>query len=204
MGIAEDDQARIFDDFVQLGNPERDRGKGLGLGLAIARRLAELQESRIRLDSKPGRGSRFSFDLAPAEPAEEPLRIGAAPDLVAGLRLLLIDDDPAVRDSTGLLLRQWGVSVALADDVAEAEGLMAGVDPFDICLSDYRLPGSLTGLDVIARLKAGAGAPRAFALLTGDMDPGLLEAADAAGIVIVHKPAQPARLRALLNHLAQA
>ncbi len=204
MGIAEDDQARIFDAFVQLGNPERDRGKGLGLGLAIARRLAALQESRIILETRPGRGSRFSFDLAPAKPAAEPVRVAAAPDLVAGLRLLVIDDDPAVRDSTGLLLRQWGVSVALAADVAEADRLIAGADPFDICLSDYRLPGILTGLDVIARLKGRRGAPRAFALLTGDMDSGLLEEADAAGIVIVHKPAQPARLRALLNHLAQA
>ena len=62
-GIAEADRNRIFDEFVQIGNQERDRRKGLGLGLAISARTAALLGTRIALDSIPGKGSRFAFEL---------------------------------------------------------------------------------------------------------------------------------------------
>jgi two-component system, sensor histidine kinase len=206
IGIAPADQARIFEEFVQIGNPERDRSKGLGLGLAIAQRLAAILDSRIEIASTEGRGSRFSFTLPGARPAATP-KAAAAPDLMQGLRLLLIDDDAMVREGAGLLLRQWGVEVALAPGLAAAEALIdarlaAGSAPFDICLADYRLPDDLHGLEVIARLSARPGAPGAFCLVTGDMGADVLAAADAAGVPIIHKPLHPARLRALLNHLA--
>ena len=201
IGIARADQDRIFDEFVQIGNPERDRGKGLGLGLAIAQRLAAILESRIEIASVEGRGSRFSFALPRAEPAE-PAKVLAAPDLMRGLRVLLVDDDAMVREGAGLLLRQWGVEVALAEDLAPAETLVRESPRFDICLADYRLPGEVNGLSVIAALAAQPNAPKAFCLVTGDMAAEVLAAADAAQVPIIHKPLHPARLRALLNHLA--
>jgi signal transduction histidine kinase len=201
IGIARVDQARIFDEFVQVGNPERDRSKGLGLGLAIAQRLAAILSSQIEIASVEGRGSRFSFALPRAEPAPA-AKVLAAPDLMQGLRVLLIDDDAMVREGAGLLLGQWGVEVALAADLTEAQRLLADGAPFDICLTDYRLPGELNGLTVIARLSALPGAPRAFCLVTGDMGADVLAAAAEAGVPIIHKPLHPARLRALLNHLA--
>jgi signal transduction histidine kinase/CheY-like chemotaxis protein len=201
IGIARSDQARIFDEFVQIGNPERDRGKGLGLGLAIAQRLAAILGSQIEIASVEGRGSRFSFALPRAEPTPA-AKVLAAPDLMRGLRVLLIDDDAMVREGAGLLLGQWGVEVALAADLAEAQAVLADAAQFDICLTDYRLPGELNGLTVIATLCALPGAPRAFCLVTGDMGADVLAAAAEAGVPIIHKPLHPARLRALLNHLA--
>ncbi len=206
IGIAPADQTRIFDEFVQIGNPERDRGKGLGLGLAIAQRLAEILGSRIEIVSTEGRGSRFAFALPRAEPAAAP-RAVAPPDLMRGLRLLLVDDDAMVREGASLLLRQWGVEVALAADLQAAQALVRSEGRFDICLADYRLPkdrygGEQNGLTVIAALAALRGAPSAFCLVTGDMGADVLAAADKAGVPIIHKPLQPARLRALLNHLA--
>ncbi|THD64733.1 ATP-binding protein [Phenylobacterium sp.] len=201
IGIARADQGRIFDEFVQLGNPERDRGKGLGLGLAIAQRLAAIMGSRIEISSQPGKGSRFAFALPRAQPAAL-ARAAPAPDLMLGMRLLLIDDDAMVREGAGLLLGQWGVKAALAADLAAAEALIAENPRFDICLADYRLPGDIDGLQVIARLQASPKAPGAFCLVTGDMGAEVLAAADAARTPIIHKPLHPARLRALLNHLA--
>lgn len=201
IGIAPADQVRIFDEFVQVGNPERDRGKGLGLGLAIAQRLAVILGSRIEISSAEGRGSRFSFSLPRGEPAEI-IKAPVARDLMQGLRLLLIDDDAMVREGASLLLGQWGVDIALASDLVAAEALVAGQRRFDICLADYRLPGDINGLDVIATLSARAKAPKAFCLVTGDMGADVLAAADAAQVPIIHKPLHPARLRALLNHLA--
>ena len=205
IGIAEADQGRIFEEFVQLGNPERDRGKGLGLGLAIAQRLAEIQGGRIGLSSVAGRGSRFGFALPATNAVAPAQRPAAAPDLMKGLRLLLIDDDVMVREGSGLLLGQWGVAVELAADLATAEAMIeAGVAEgwrFDVCLADYRLTGTADGLAVIALLASRADGPRAFCLVTGDMSPVLLATADAAGVAIIHKPLHPAKLRALLNHL---
>ncbi|HEY3949242.1 ATP-binding protein [Phenylobacterium sp.] len=206
IGIAPADQARIFEEFVQIGNPERDRGKGLGLGLSIAQRLAAILDSRIEIRSAEGKGSRFSFDLPRAAPAKV-AKAAVQPDLMAGLRLLLIDDDAMVREGAERLLRQWGVDVALAADLAEAEALIgqtveATGARFDVCIADFRLPGAVDGLGVIARLSARPDAPAAFCLVTGDMGAEVLAAADAAQVPIIHKPLHPARLRALLNHLA--
>jgi signal transduction histidine kinase len=185
IGIARDDQARVFDEFVQIGNPERDRSKGLGLGLAIAQRMAAILDSQIEIASTPGRGSRFSFALPAAAPAETSGPV-ASPDLMQGMRLLMVDDDAMVREGAGRLL----------------EAMIVGGADFEVCLTDYRLPGDKNGLDVIAALSALPGAPRTFCLVTGDMGAEVLAAADAAGVPIIHKPLHPARLRALLNHLA--
>jgi len=205
LGIAPQDQARIFDEFVQIGNPERDRSKGLGLGLAIAQRLAHILGSRIELRSVLGRGSHFRLALPAAAPAAR-VETAATPDLMQGLKLLLIDDDAMVREGAGRLLGQWGVQAALAADLAEAEALIAqrlagGGGRFDICLTDYRMPGPVNGLQAIARLRTLAGGPRTCCLVTGDMSAEVLAEADAADAPIIHKPLHPARLRALLNHL---
>ena len=201
IGIAHADQARIFDEFVQIGNPERDRSKGLGLGLAIAQRMAAILGGAIEIASVEGRGSRFSFSLPSAAPAETP-KAAVAPDLMQGLRLLLVDDDAMVREGACLLLRQWGVEAAAAADLVTAERLISEGARYDICLADYRLPGEANGLEVIVRLSARRDSPLAFCLVTGDMGAEVLAAADAAGVPIIHKPLHPARLRALLNHLA--
>jgi CheY-like chemotaxis protein len=201
IGIATADQTRIFEEFVQIGNPERDRGKGLGLGLAIAERMAAILGSRIEIASVEGRGSRFSFALPRAEAATL-YKAVASPDLMQGMRLLLVDDDAMVREGASLLLRQWGVEVSLAADLQAAEAVVASAPRFDVCLTDYRLPDGQDGLGVIAALSALPRPPKAFCLVTGDMGADVLAAADAARVPIIHKPLHPARLRALLNHLA--
>lgn len=203
-GIAEADRDRIFREFVQVGNAERDRRKGLGLGLAIAARTAALLDSRIDLASTFGRGSRFGFTLAAAEaetrPAPEPVTAGGDP--IGRLRVLLVDDDPAVREALGLLLKGWGVDHVLAEDIAVARQALAQGLPFQAVLSDHRLREGPVGLDFLNELKRMNPAP-GVALVTGDVDPDLMRRVGDAGIFLFHKPLDPARLRALLNHLAR-
>src|SRR6266496_4110955 len=67
-GLPEAEHARVFEEFYQLDNPERDRTRGLGLGLAIVKRLADLLQLRMQMTSAPGRGTEFRFVL-PRTPA---------------------------------------------------------------------------------------------------------------------------------------
>ncbi len=204
-GIDAADQKRIFDEFVQVGNTERDRSKGLGLGLAIASRTAHLLDSRIELRSQPGKGSRFAFALPRADAQGTPVRVAAAPtaDLTASLRVLIVDDDQAVRDALDRLLGGWGLDFTIAAGLDEARAALDG-PPFSVVLCDYRLREGAVGLDFLSDIKGTdrPGHKPGLCLITGDVDAGLMKRAQAAGIFLIHKPVDPARLRALLNHLA--
>ncbi len=205
VGIADEDLARIFDDFVQVGNPERNRRKGMGLGLAIARRSAGLLDSEIAVASRPGRGSVFHLTQpagadVPAVPAAAARRESGDP--IAGLRLLVIDDDPEVREAMRTLMLQWGVAADIVGDGEAGLSKAAEGARYAAVLSDFRLPGPINGPDLIERLVAG-GVPRsACCIVTGDLDPEIITAATRAQIALVHKPVRPARLRALIIHLA--
>ncbi len=197
-GIADADRQRIFEEFVQVGNHERDRRKGLGLGLAIAARTAALLDTHIMLDSVPGRGSRFGFILPRAE--ANVTRAAAktmGSDPIGHLRLLIVDDDQAVRQALDLLLKGWGADFTLVDGIVAAQAALAK-EAFDVVISDYRLREGPVGLDFLM----GLDTIRGRALVTGDVDPELLRRVESTGIMLVHKPIDPARLRAMLNHLA--
>lgn len=204
VGIPQEEQAAIFQEFVQLANPARDRSKGLGLGLAIVRRLADLLYHPITLRSEPGRGSIFGVMLprAPEENQQhQPTLLDTEQEFV-GKIVAVIDDDTLAQESLVGLLRAWGCFVVAADgpdklmlSLAEME-----VEP-DILVSDYRLPGHRNGLDVIAELRHRFGPGLPALLLSGDTGPETLRSATDQGIPLLHKPVRPAKLRAALAHL---
>ncbi len=207
-GIPEDKLAEIFQEFVQLANPERDRNKGLGLGLAIVERLALLLGHRIDLRSKPGKGSVFAVEL----PAGEANRVNALPRALHGTNrqlrgafVVVVDDEGLVRDGMCGLLTDWGCHVIAAASGDEAIGeLQARSRIPDLIISDYRLRDGETGLDVIRRLQGPPGKPVPALLISGDTAPERLREATASGHHLLHKPVQPAKLRAMLSHLLGA
>lgn len=204
VGVAPRDQARIFDEFVQVGNPERDRRKGLGLGLAIAQRTAALLDTRIELVSRPGRGTVFRFALPRAAPAVQPVPQPEpeALDAVAGLRVLVIDDEESIRDALSRLLGQWGAEIEAVPGPAEAEALFRSGRRFDVVLADFRLRHDKTGIEAIRAIRELQSPPPKACLVTGDVDVALIGAARAEGLPLLHKPMRPAQLRAVLNFLA--
>jgi signal transduction histidine kinase len=207
IGIEEADRQRIFEEFVQLDNPERDRRKGLGLGLAIAQRSAALIGGSIALRSRRGRGSRFTLtqpsttspDVQPAIGLEIGWN-GAKLKRANDLPLLIVDDDRDVRTALSDLLTRWGVKFETAVDADDALVRIETGQRYGLVLADYRLPGTLNGLDLVAAITKRHPLPvPACALITGDFDPGLIAAAHARGIPLFHKPLKPARLRILLG-----
>ena len=207
VGIDQADFQRIFEEFVQIENLERDRKKGLGLGLSIAQRSAALIGCTIGVASRLGRGSRFSLEQPRAPPprssgrvadnaAANPLKLLLSRDLP----ILVVDDDRDVRMALADLLNRWNVRFDIATDAADALSRIAGGARYGLVLADFRLPGALNGLDLIAAITRQHAAPLpAFALITGDFDPALIGAAQERGIPLFHKPLNPAHLRTMLG-----
>jgi signal transduction histidine kinase len=199
IGIAPGDRERVFEEFYQAGNPQRDRSKGLGLGLAIVRRLAGLLGHAVDFDSVPGKGTRFRLELPRALdlPAEEPAPLLPSP--LAGSRVLVVDDEAAVREGTEALLAQWGCVVASAASADDALALVAdGTFVPDVALVDLRLPGKTNGAELVGRLHDALGVALPALLITGDTATEDALRAKANGIPMLTKPVAPARLRAAL------
>ena len=206
VGIAPEHQQDIFKEFYQVGNAQRDRRKGLGLGLNIVQRTLALLGHRLQMWSRPGHGTRFRIEVELASlgvvPERRIQRRTVVMDDLAGLRVLVIEDDALARDGLVSLLNSWGSVVAMADGLPAAlQQLRPGVAP-DLVISDYRLCDNENGIDVVQQLRAAAARQIPAFLLSGETDPALIQAAQQAGLTLLHKPVRPAKLRSLIRRLA--
>ncbi|MCU0804476.1 MAG: hybrid sensor histidine kinase/response regulator [Burkholderiales bacterium] len=207
VGISPGERERIFEEFYQVGNVERDRTKGIGLGLAIVRRIADLLGERLEVKSRPGRGSMFAVSVAPGGAA--PRREGPAahaPAPLLGRRLIaLIDDDVVVRDAMVTLLAEQGLDVTAAASLEEARRALAERRRApDLVIADMRLAAGATGVDAVRTLRARYGADLPALLVTGETTRDRVAEAVASGIPILQKPVAPAHLLAEIDRLARA
>ena len=194
-GIPDADQEMVFGEFVRLPGAPVDE-PGAGLGLAIVRRLSSLLDHPLSLASQPGRGSSFRIvvpRVAPettTEPAREPdTRLP-----LAGLRVLCVDNEPAILNALTALLTRWGAQPTTVGDVDAAR---AATGSFDAAIIDLHLGHGADGFAVIDHLRPRG--VRRIALVTADTRDGLKEQAAAAGAVLLPKPIKPAALKAFLS-----
>ena len=204
VGIAPEQRESIFEEFYQIGNPERSSRKGLGLGLSIVRRLAPLINSAVTLDSRPGKGSVFrcAVPLAPRT-ADQPAEKVAVPVPPADFHdrvIVVIDDDEAIVDGMRALLEGWGARVITSRDGTDvmAKVQAAGRLP-ELLIADYRLEGELVGTDLIARLQREIDPEIPAVLVTGSTTPDRVEEAERMGHALLLKPVNPERLKELIS-----
>ena len=210
IGIAADAQERVFGDFEQVGNAERNLQRGHGLGLAIVRRLAGQLGIEVSLRSAPGRGSVFGFEL-PAAPADAPIAApspqaqppseAVARTLRPGLAVLVVEDNAVVADSLRALLQQWQVAPRVYGSAAEALAL-ADLHALDAALCDIRLPGGLDGIALAERLQRQKPS-LTIALISADIGEATRRLASERGWHALRKPVQPAELHAVLLQARQ-
>jgi len=202
IGIPEDQQRNVFNEFYRI--VESARSEGVGLGLAIVARLCALLDHPIALTSSVGKGSRFSVSVltvvAGHDLNEATFLIDAITSPLAGKLVVVIDDDTLVLDGMSGLLRSWGCRVVAARSGGEAADRLAEhpASP-DLIVSDFFLQSGQTGIEAIALLRAHFRCSIPAFLVSGDVSPDRLRDAEAKNYHLLHKPVEPMTLRAMLN-----
>ena len=194
IGISPGQTNSIFEEYFQVGNPERDRAKGVGLGLAIVRRLSKLLDIGVSLRSREGKGSVFELGVPLADESNVPapaMLASAPPKNVASARLagkeiVVIEDDETVAEAIKFSLEIAGAHVTLfatAEDALQSVKAMAA----DCYISDYRLPG-MDGLQLLDSIQSNSAEPIKAVLLTGNTSTGQISILQSCRWEVLFKP----------------
>jgi len=210
IGISEAALPHVFDEFYQVQGSrplEPHQKKGLGLGLAIVKRLAGLIDTPIDVRSRVGRGTVFSFEVPVGREARRIERPSPAAAATLGLtldgrRIVVVEDEPAVRDGLEVLLKAWGATVLAYDGLASLQQALAAgsLDAVpDLALVDYRLPEGTTGVQALVALRAHwPGAKLPAVVITGSSLGGHETEAATHDFHLLIKPVLPNKLRSMI------
>lgn len=200
-GIPESEQQKVFEEFYQLNNPQRDRRLGLGLGLSIVRRLCAILGTEIVLNSAESHGSKWSFNIPCGEVSlidETPAKIQS---LTNALNILVIDDEVDILVGMADLLTTWGNTVETAQTIDNAVVLIqSGTFVPAVLICDYRLRDYKTGLDAIDVIRETLKDAIPAIVLTGDTTPEVVELCKRNRLPLLYKPIKPAKLLSALNN----
>jgi PAS domain S-box-containing protein len=206
-GIATEHLPFIFDEFYQVGVATNTSRDGYGLGLSIVQSVVRLLNLRIDVQSRPGEGSTFVLEIPASAPgmeeksASSPERQAPVPRTGAAQHLLLVEDDPGVRNATRMFLKGEAYQVTIAATLDEAMQRLQENPGIEIIISDYHLDGGRTGADVIATARNRFGKDFRAILVTGDTSSAIVHLERDARLRVTSKPINPDELLALIQEL---
>ncbi|UTA46789.1 ATP-binding protein [Simiduia sp. 21SJ11W-1] len=214
IGIRPESMESIFQSYSQDNNRTEAHKQGVGLGLAIVLRLIKLLGFDLEVKSRVGRGSLFRIRIpvavAPQATAAPDPVLSLPPDIaltqqqvLAGHKVCLLEDDPAIQQQLCSLLENWGAEVVAFGSLDELRRQLPALKaaPPQLILTDYQLDDVDTGLDAVdlIRLTCNSTLPALF--VTGIEDTAELELLRAQGYSVLKKPVKPAKLRAMLSFM---
>ena len=159
IGLSQEQQAKLFQAFTQADGSTTRKYGGTGLGLTICKRLVEIMEGDIGVDSELGVGSTFHFTAKLKTQAKtKPISRFISPD-VQDLRVLVVDDNETARDTLAEVLSSFLLSVSRVSSALEAYEILKKADdvaPFDLVLMDWSMP-DIDGIEASSYIKYKAG-----------------------------------------------
>lgn len=204
-GIPQALQSRLFEPWTQAGQSTARQHGGSGLGLAICRRLAELMEGTLEVQSQVGQGS--TFELTVPLPAATPVAkdppasaVEASPSVA--LRVVVADDDPINRKVAASMLSRLGCRVMTVESGLQALAATAAENP-DVVFLDLNMP-HMDGLEAARRLKAGPHPPRVLGWTASSLDADRRAGMEAGMEQVLVKPVGSKELWAALVRDRQA
>ena len=196
-GIPPEQHARVFDEYVQLANAPRDRQDGLGLGLSIVRRLSDLLDVKLDLESNENVGTKWTIHVE-----KNALQASDTAPLDGQLRrleddplIVVIDDEPDIRQAMSLLMSDWGcVVIAAPSSVHAIEELSSHEAVPVLIIADKRLSNGMSGVDAINAVRDEVNQHIAAILMTGDVQ-GFDDVKADPSIQLMPKPVDPVEIR---------
>ena len=204
VGIPQDQIALLGDEFYQIGVASNTTREGYGLGLSIVRRLVQLLELRIDVRSEVGRGSTFTLKLREGARPAVAASPQTSPKIAHGARaaqILLVEDDPEVRNATRMLLKAEGYGVTSAASSQEAEQRAREDCNIALVVTDFHLGPGETGVQVILRLREVLRRPVKAVLITGDTSSAIKELPPDPHLRVLSKPVQAETFLGLVSEL---
>lgn len=213
-GFTENEQERIFKDFVQLSNPARNRKKGVGLGLSIVKRISALLDVDVSVKSVVGQGAEFTLKFPEDNRVVTSMHTERSSSAVAylesiaedikaesidltGFNILLVDDDPNILDGLKSYINSRDGNALVATGYKEALKF-AESGEVDFCIVDDMLCEEHSGLDLARRLSNDIAIKRVI-IVTGNILPKRIEVLRSSGFGFYSKPLSVARLDEIIG-----
>jgi signal transduction histidine kinase/DNA-binding response OmpR family regulator len=152
IGISREQQERLFKSFQQAESSTSRKFGGTGLGLAISKRIIEMMDGRVWIDSELGKGATFGFTVQAGRGREEKRSMLGSGVNWSNVRVLMADDDPVVREYFLEIVQNFGVFCDAAADGNEAISLIEEKGPYNIYFIDWKMPG-MNGIELTRKIK---------------------------------------------------
>ncbi|MDR3074359.1 MAG: response regulator, partial [Deltaproteobacteria bacterium] len=156
IGISAEQQAKLFTSFQQAESSTSRKFGGTGLGLTISKSIVEMMAGKIWIESELGRGSTFAFTVQMKRGSDERKEVLLPGVNRMSVRLLVVDDDPDVREYFAEIMRAARMACDTAASGEQALAMIAQNGPYDMYFVDWKMPG-MDGIEVVRKIKKGGG-----------------------------------------------
>jgi two-component system, sensor histidine kinase and response regulator len=208
IGMTPEQCTRLFGSFSQADASTTRKFGGTGLGLAISKKLIEMMNGHIWVESEPGKGSTFHFHARFGLQAEAMPRRMIRADELRGIRVLVVDDNASAREILSGMMSSFGLEADAAMDGREALALLRQAEsqklPYGLVLMDWKMP-EMDGLETLGRMRdLHLSKPPALVMLTAYGREDAIEAAQKRGIPLKSALSKPVTASTLLEAIGEA